>query len=564
MKLALIGLSFCFLLVLAYRLYGTYLARQFSLDDKRPTPSHTKNDGVDFIPTRRFYLFAQHFSAISAAGPIAGPIMACLMWGWLPCLMWIALGVVLIGAVHDFSTLVASVRHEGVSIAEITKRRVGKHAGLAMMIFMWLALVYVIVAFTDITASSFVGVSEELSNTQVWFNPGGAVAAAAIMYLAISIVMGVVERFLKPPLWLSTILFVPLAFGAVWVGSELSTFLIFDVTTWSIFILLYCFIASLLPVWLLLQPRGYLGGFFLYSVLAIGVAGLFFGNFEIKQAAFKTFEAGGFAGSMFPFLFVTIACGACSGFHGLVCSGTTAKQIHKESHTHAVGYGAMLCEAFVAVIALATVMIWAPADIVGLKPGAIYSKGIGEFLSIWVGKKYLHLAITFGAMAFSTFVFDTLDVTTRLGRYLLQELFQWKGSFSGIFATMLTIVLPLMFVLFSQEGSYLQFWTLFGASNQLLAALSLLSITIWLYQAGRPIAFTLLPMLFVLSITLWALGELAWANITQGVGPLATINGIVALSLVGLALFLVLSALHRLARSELNAESETKFNHLVQ
>ncbi len=550
MKLAIIGASFCLLLFMAYRLYGAYISRQFALDDRSPTPSHRYNDGVDFVPTRRFYLFAQHFSAISAAGPIAGPIIACLLWGWLPCLVWIAFGVVLIGAVHDFSSLVASVRHGAVSVAEITKQRVGTNAGIAMMIFMWLALVYVIVAFTDITASSFVSVSEELSGSNVWFNPGGAVAAAAIMYLSLSIIMGLCERYIKPPLWLSTIIFVPLAFGAVWLGSEISTMLILDVKWWCVLILLYCFIASLMPVWLLLQPRGYLGGFFLYSVLAIGVVGIFFGNFEIKQLAFKGFETGNFAGSMFPFLFVTIACGACSGFHGLVCSGTTAKQIDRESHTHAVGYGAMLCEAFVAVVALGTVMIWAPEDIVGLKPGAIYGKGIGEFLSLIVGKENLHLAITFGAMAFSTFVFDTLDVTTRLGRYLLQELFQWKGRLAAILNTGLTVLAPLTFVMLAKEGSYLQFWTLFGASNQLLAALTLLSISIWLYQSGRRIAFTLLPMLFVLVITLWALGELAWGNLHQGQGfSIATVNGIIAICLILLAIYLVICALVRLRLS---------------
>jgi carbon starvation protein len=344
-------------------------------------------------------------------------------------------------------------------------------------------------------------------------------------------------------------IFVPLAFAAVFLGAEVSTFLIFDVKWWCLFILLYCFIASLMPVWLLLQPRGYLGGFFLYAVLAIGVFGLFFGNFEIKQSAFKGFEAGNFAGSMFPFLFVTIACGACSGFHGLVCSGTTAKQIDRETHTHAVGYGAMLCEAFVAVIALGTVMIWAPEEIVGLKPGAIYAKGIGEFLSLMLPKEYLHLAITFGAMAFSTFVFDTLDVSTRLGRYLLQELFQWKSRLGAIVATMLTIAAPLGFVVLANEGSYLQFWSLFGASNQLLAALTLLSITIWLYQAGRRIAFTLLPMLFVLTITLWALAKLAWGNLTQSQGfSIGLVNGIIAISLIILAIYLVISALLRITR----------------
>lgn len=185
----------------------------------------------------------------------------------------------------------------------------------------------------------------------------------------------------------------------------------------------YCLVASLIPVWLLLQPRGYLGGFFLYSVLAVGVIGIFFGDFTIKQAAFKIWDSGKSTCSLFPFLFVTIVCGACSGFHCLVYSGTTAKQIDKESHLAPIGYGAMLCEAFVALVTLVTVMMWAPEEVAGLKPGSIYGKGIGEFLTMIVSKKYLLLATTFGAMAFSTFVFDTFYVSTRLGRYLLQELY---------------------------------------------------------------------------------------------------------------------------------------------
>ena len=543
MKLAIIGLLFFFILFSAYGLYGTYIRKKFSLDDKCPTPSHKYNDGIDFIPTSKFYLFSQHFSAISAAGPIAGPIIACLLWGWLPCLVWIALGVVLIGAVHDFSSLVLSMKHGGVSIAQITKQRLGTHAGIAMMIFMWLALIYVIVAFTEITASSFVGISEELSASHLWFNPGGAVAAAAIMYLLLSLLMGLLNYFIRPPLWLSTIIFVPLTFAAVYLGTEISNFLIFDVKSWCLFILFYCFLASLMPVWLLLQPRGYLGGFFLYAVLIIGVIGLFFGNFEIKQEAFKGFQAGNFSGSMFPFLFVSIACGACSGFHGLVCSGTTVKQIDRETHTQAVGYGAMLCEAFVAVIALSTVMIWAPQEINGLKPAAIYGKGIGEFLSLLIGKEHIHLAITFGAMAFSTFVFDTLDVATRLGRYLLQELFHWKHKTSALVTTIITLLPPLIFIVLAKEGSYLEFWTLFGASNQLLAALTLLCITIWLYQSKKSIAFTFMPMLFVLIITLWALCEIAFENLYRHNDfSMGALNGIIAIFLIGLAMYIVLCA----------------------
>ncbi|MES2765471.1 MAG: carbon starvation CstA family protein [Bacteroidota bacterium] len=552
MNLAILGLAFVIILSLAYRFYGRWVAKQFSLDDARTTPAHTHNDGVDYVPTKPFYLFAQHFSAIAAAGPIAGPILACQVWGWAPCLIWIGLGVVLIGAVHDFSSLTASVRHGGCSVAEITKEHLGKRAGVAMMIFIWIALLYVIVAFTDITAASFVSATEEFQGVSTGFNPGGAVAAAAVMYLLLSMVMGVVERFLKPPLWLTTVIFVPLMLFLVWLGTHLSTVMLLDVKTWGLLILAYCCVASVVPVWALLQPRGYLGGFVLYLVLAIGVFGIFFGGYEIKQAAFKTADAGGMTGSIFPFLFVTIACGACSGFHGLVCSGTTSKQIDQESHMHSIGYGAMLAEGFVALIALVTIMIMSDKDLTGLKPGRIYGNGIGEFLTIIIGKQNLKFAITFGAMAFSTFVFDTLDVCTRLGRYIIQEVLGWQTQLGAIGATLLTMALPAYFIIFSGEGTWIKFWTLFGASNQLLAGLTLLSVTMWLYKARRRIAFTLIPMIFVLTITLWSLSELAIANFKSARGwDMFAVNSMASSTLIILALYLAITALLKVRREKM-------------
>jgi carbon starvation protein len=550
MSVLLLTVSFLVLMVIAYRLYGGWVARQFVIDDKRVTPAHTVNDGIDFVPTRPFYLFAQHFSAIAAAGPIAGPILACQTFGWLPCLLWIGLGVVLIGAVHDFSTLTASVRHGARSIAEITREHLGPRAGMAMMAFIWIALVYVIVAFADITAGSFVGVTEELEAVKVSFNPGGAVAAASVMYLLLAVIMGLVQRYLKPPLWLVTIIFVPTTLGLAWFGTKISTLMILDARMWGMLILAYCCVASVMPVWALLQPRGYLGGFVLYLALALGIVGVFFGGYEIKQEAFRSWDVGGMTGAMFPFLFVTIACGACSGFHGLVCSGTTSKQVDRESHMQPVGYGAMLAEGFVALIALVTIMIVTQDDIKGLKPGTIYGNGIGNFLCLIIGEANLKFAITFGAMAFSTFVFDTLDVCTRLGRLIVQELFGWKGRLGAIWGTLITIALPVYFLAGAPEGSWVKFWTLFGSSNQLLAALSLLSITVWLYQARRRIAFTLLPMIFVLTITLWSLGKLAIANIRAAHGfDIALINSLSAIALILLALYLAVTAIAKL-RSE--------------
>jgi carbon starvation protein len=538
MSIAVIAAVFIVLISTAYFSYGRWISRLLALDNGRTTPAHKVNDGEDFVPTRSFYLFGQHFSAIAAAGPIAGPIAACLAFGWLPCLLWIALGVVLIGAVHDFTSLAASVRHGACSIAEVAKERISSPAGRAMMAFIWIALVYVIVAFADITAGSFVSAVDEIKGIKVNFNPGGAVASASVFYLLLSIVMGITQRLFKPPLWLLTAIFVPATFAVVWMGTQFSELFSFDAKTWVLIICGYCFFASLCPVWLLLQPRGYLGGFVLYSALAVGLIGVFFGGYTIQQPAFKGWDVGGLTGALFPFLFVTIACGACSGFHGLVCSGTTSKQIDKESDMHAIGYGAMLAEGLVAVLALSTVMVMSADDLRGLRPGTIYGNGLGEFLTLIIGKENLPFAITFGAMAFSTFVFDTIDVATRLGRYLIQELTGLKTLVGATLATLVTVGAPALVLSMAAEGSWLKFWTLFGASNQLLAALTLLSVTMWLKQSGKRVAFTVVPLIFVLVITLWALISISYASYQQAAGfDASLLNSIFSAALIGLALF---------------------------
>jgi carbon starvation protein len=550
MFLPFLAIAFLVLITVAYRFYGGWVARQFQLSDATSTPAHRLRDGVDYVPTPPFYLFAQHFSAIAAAGPIAGPILAAQSFGWLPALLWIGLGVVLIGAVHDFASLTASVRHEAGSIAEIARQKLGRGAGTSMMLFILIALVYIIVAFADITAAGFVAAPEELAGRSVAFDPGGAVAAASLFFLLISLVMGLVQKFFSPPLWLLTLVFVPATLGGVWCGTLASTWFSFDAKTWGLLIMAYCGLASMAPVWLLLQPRGYLGGFVLYGALALGVFGIFFGGYEIAMPAFKGWDAGGATGTLMPFLFVTIACGACSGFHGLVCSGTTSKQVDRESHMHSIGYGAMLAEGFVAFIALAIVMIAGSEKIAGLKPGTIYGNGIGEFLTLIIGKEHLPFAITFGAMAFATFVFDTLDVSARLGRYLLQELTGLRNRTGAVLATLFMTALPGFILWTGDEGGWLRFWTLFGASNQLLAALTLLIITLWLYKARRRIAFTLIPMLFVLVITFWALVKLALGNFAASGGLDANLaNGVAACLLMLLAIFIVIQGLRR-AREE--------------
>ncbi len=552
--MALLALAVVAFLARGYHFYGRFIAAQYALDDAHPTPAVTRDDGNDFVPTRPFYLMSQHFSAIAAAGPIAGPILACLAFGWAPCLLWIGLGAVFIGAVHDFSALIASVRHGATSVAELLRRYVGRRAWTAMLVFIWLALIYVLVAFADITANTFVGKTEELDGIAA-FNPGGAVAAASVMYLTLAVILGLVQRYTRAPLWLLTVLFVPATLGAVWLGTKVSTLLVMTSTAWGLLIMAYCFVAALLPMWLLIQPRGYLGGFVLYVALGVGLLGILFGGLPIAQPAFKSFSGPKLTDALLPFLFVTIACGACSGFHGLVCSGTTSRQVAKESHCKPVGYGAMLLEAFVALIALATVMFVPDAEVAGRGPGRIYGDGLGRFFAVLLGEEHRVFAATFGAMAFSTFVFDTIDVATRLGRYILQELFGQSGRLAGLGATLLTVLVPAILLASSgpaapgKPPTYMLFWTLFGTANQLLAALTFLGVAMWLKRQGRRSWFVVAPMVFVMAITSWSLLLQINAAFTQplGLNP-TTLNGVVALALLGLGVYLVLASLGTLKR----------------
>jgi carbon starvation protein len=531
MPLLLVILPVLVLYGVGYFVYGRFLARRFALDADRPTPACVLEDGVDYVPVRPGFLFAQHFSAISAAGPIFGPILAALWFGWLPAVLWIALGCVLLGAAHDFSSLVASVRHGARSVAEVMREHVGRPAFLLFLSFIWIALLYVIVAFTDITASEF---------TNAEF--GGGVATSSLLYLALAVTLGLILRaWPRLPLGLVAIVSGSLLLLVLWIGSQAPLSLPDWAgenprKTWDLLILGYCFVAAVLPMWLLLQPRGFLGGFLLYGFLAAGVIGLLFGGLTVKTPAFLGFSNA--AGKpLFPILFVTIACGACSGFHGLVCSGTTSKQLSNERHAPLVGYGAMLAEGVVALIALSTVMIGTQ----GSKPDEIFAGGIGSFLSV-IGIP-IEFATLFGFLALTTFIYDTLDVTTRLARYILQELFDWRGNFGRYVATAATILPAAFFLLALPNDAYAAVWSLFGTSNQLLAALTLTGIAVWLHRTGRNPAPALYPLLFLVAVT----GASLVLHVRDALRPEATgaleVIGISAAVLLVLAVSLLWMAL---------------------
>jgi len=523
MPLLLIMVGTALLLLAAYNLYGDLLTRLLRLDARVPTPAHTQRDDQDYSPSKPSYLLGQHFSAIAAAGPIVGPIVAGLTFGWLPALLWIILGSIFIGGVHDMTALVASVRHKARSIAEVLREYMSRRSYMLFLLFVWIALVYIVVAFTDVVAGSFIG-SQTLENGTVI--AGGATATSSLLYLALPVLMGALLRFRVLSLSWATAVFLPLVALSIWIGPRVpldlaSLLQVSDqqARTWWVVILLgYCFVASLVPVWLLLQPRGHLGGYFLYASLIGGMLGLFIGAFRGSYAIAYPAITGWTAAdgsTLAPMLFITIACGACSGFHCLIASGTTSKQLASETDAKPVGYGAMLAEAMVAAMSVACVMLLSASDAGSLvaKPNYVYARGLGTFLeSIGIPPTF---AISFGMLAFTTFVYDTLDVCTRLGRYIVQELTGWQGTFGKWFATAVTALIPLFFVTRTMLGPdgkpiplWRVFWSLFGASNQLLAALALIGVTVWLWRTTRAWwvwLVTGIPTLFMYVMSAWAL-----------------------------------------------------------
>lgn len=565
MPLLLIVLLAGICLLIAYRVYGPLLARLLRLDPEAETPAVALRDDVDYVPIEPKFLLGQHFSAIAAAGPIVGPILAGVAFGWLPALLWIVLGAIFVGGVHDLTALVASVRHRARSIAEVVRDHMTRRAYVLFLTFVWIALVYIVVAFTDITAQSFVG-RQTLENGQVV--TGGGIATSSLLYLALPIVMGLLLRYTKLSLGAATLIFLPLVGVAIWIGQsipfDLAGLLGVPESTahkyWDVLLLAYCFIASVVPMWLLLQPRGHLGGYFLYAALAGGALGLLFGGRQVEYPAFVGWQAAN-GDPLLPMLFITIACGACSGFHAIIASGTTSKQLRRETDARPIGYGAMLLEGMVAVVSLCCVMMLAKGAplLTNPKPNLIYAQGIGSFMEV-IGIPAA-LGVSFGLMAFTTFVYDTLDVCTRLGRYILQELFGWHHTAGRLLATAITAGVPLFFVMQTAVDSatgavqpvWRVYWALFGASNQLLAALTLLGVTVWLYRTQRARwvwLVTGLPTLLMYTMSTWALLRFVQAGFLTAQGALKrpeTPVPWVALVLVGLALVLLAEAVRAFA-----------------
>jgi len=480
-------------LIAAYILYGGFLARTFNIDGSKTTPAHTKSDGVDYVPAKPPVLMGHHFASIAGAAPIIGPIFA-VAFGWIPVFLWIVFGSIFLGGAHDFSSLMASIRHGGKTIGEVIEEHIGKTGKRLFILFAWSVLILIIAVFVNAITAVFKA------------NP--STATASILFIGIAVFFGLAVNKFKLPLLISSIVGVLLLCVCVMIGMQFPILLPEGQADliWKLVLFAYVFVASVVPVWILLQPRDYLCSFLLYGILIAGGVGIFVANPTVQAPAFSMNTNIGF---IFPILFVTVACGAISGFHSLVSSGTTAKQLSSENDAKPVAYGSMLIEGFLAVVALITAITILQSDYISQLaaggPIGIFSNGIGRFMAT-IGIPE-HAGVTFAALAISAFALTTLDTATRLGRFLLQELLEnEEGKNTGVlgsryFATFVTITAAMVLTFSGKQG---ELWPLFGASNQLLASVALLAVTVWLAKIQRKNWFVKYPMYFMFSVTLTA------------------------------------------------------------
>ncbi len=513
-------------LLLAYRTYGRFIAGKLGIDDRNVTPAHTLNDGVDYVPSRPAVVLGHHFASIAGAGPIVGPVVA-VVFGWIPALIWILLGGIFFGAVHDLTALIASMRHQGKSIGEIIQRYIGDFGKRLFLIFSFSTLVLIIGVFADIVAKTFVSVPSS--------------ASASILFILLAVGFGLFTRRAGLPFWLSTLIGVTAMYAMIYVGGLFPLELSYGM--WIVILLGYVFIASVSPVWVLLQPRDYLNSFLLYGMMIFGIAGIFIAAPEIHMDTSVQFRTENL-GYLFPVLFVTIACGAISGFHSLVASGTTSKQISREQDAKLIGFGGMLIETLLAVVAVCSVIVLTREEYMSrflqVGPVTLFAEGVGGFIA---GMHIsLPLAVSFVALTVSAFALTTLDTCTRLARYSVQEYFDTSTHPVGrtlagnrYLATTLTIVLSGALVLSGEFGAL---WPIFGSANQLLGALSLLAVSVWLIKKNINPVFTLVPMVFMFAVTLSSLFLFAWQNFSRHAYLLGMIAGflfILAIVLIVLA-----------------------------
>lgn len=552
-----------------YLLYGRYLVRKWGIDEQAETPATKYQDGEDYVPSSKFTVFAHQFSSIAGAGPVQGPILAAA-FGWVPCLLWLLFGGIFFGAVQDFGALYASVKNDGKSIGMIIEKYIGKVGRRFFSLFCWLFTLLVIAAFTSMVASTFNGFTKAADGAVAQNFNGAAAASISMLFIVVAMAFGLVQKkFPKMSEVTKAGVAIVLLIAMFAVGMRVPLYL--TAPQWNYVIMGYLFLASVMPMWLLMQPRDYLTTFMLLGMIVGAVFGLLVAHPEMKLNAFNGFvlvKANGSTSYLFPTLFVTIACGAVSGFHSLVSSGTSSKTVRNEKDMLFAGYGAMVVETLLGVCSLlvcgaVAVKGAVPAD---LTPFQIFSQGVAGFLeSFGVPNTVANVFMT---MCVSALALTSLDSVARIGRMSFQELFAmddvkaenapaWQKLFTNqYFATIVTLIPGYVLCL----GGYGNVWALFGAANQMLAALVLIGIAVFLKATGRKSSVLYAPMAIMFLVTFTAIIFNVIGNVKAFASGNATflVNGlqlIVATFLIGLGLIVAVTCVKKLLNTEVGSEN---------
>ncbi len=540
MNAMLVVLVGCAILVVGYIFYGGWLAKQWGVDDTKTTPAHELEDGMDYVPAKAPVLMGHHFSSIAGAGPINGPIQAAV-FGWVPVVLWVLIGGIFFGAVHDYGALFASIRHKGQSLGEVVAVNIGERAKKLFLVFSYLTLVLVVAAFASIVAGTFDGFPKDKAGNviEASANTNASVAMISILFIVMAIIFGLLVYRRGAPLSVATVAGVVGIIVCLVIGLNFHPIYLSN-NVWMWIIAVYILIASVAPVWILLQPRDYLSSFLLYGMMVIAAVGVIGAGLTGADAAHNDMPAftgwvdtisATSLGTMFPALFVTIACGAISGFHSLVGSGTTAKQLDHERDAKPIAYGGMLIECALALISLAAVsFIWQEYLAGDIRvPTQVFATGISRMVASIPGLEATQTTVaSLLVLTVSAFCLTSLDTATRLARYMFQEFWLKPGEtykdVTGIKATLCnplvaTAITVVLGVGLGMTG-YSKIWPLFGAANQLLAALALLTVCAWLGNIGRNNKMFYIPMGFMLVVTLFSLFQ----TVTARVGMITSDN----------------------------------------
>ena len=557
MLILLIGIV---VLAAGYVLYGGWLAKQWGVEANRVTPAHELEDGVDYVPAKPYVVLGHHFSSIAGAGPINGPIQAAV-FGWVPVFLWILIGGIFFGAMHDFGALFASIRHKGQTLASVIAENIDDTAKKLFCIFAYLTLILVVAAFASIVAGTFAVTPNEAGVVEMTGTnlANARTAMISLLFIVAAVIWGIATRGRTIPGWMNIGLAIVVIVAVVLIGYNCPVIHLSG-TVWMYIVGLYILVASVAPVWILLQPRDYLSSYLLYGMIALAVVGIIgagvTGNdSSLTIPAFTGFVAEKGAsrvattGFLFPALFITIACGAISGFHSLVASGTTSKQLDRESQAQPIAYGGMLLECLVAIISLCAVgfVFSGYMDGTYASPTQVFADGLSKMLACIPGLQNVQsIAYSLLILAVSVFCLTSLDTATRLGRYMFQELFTpagktpeeltgWRKVVANPWvATIVTVALGVALGL----TGYQLVWPLFGAANQLLAALGLLAVCAWLGNAGRNNKMFYFPMAFMLVVTLTSLGITIWGKVTAVAAGVITLANVLQL-VIGVLLFIL-------------------------